>query len=135
MTTAFLPVEWIHAEAISELCHLVNDWAEKKGWNEDLLEGLEIPEDIRRKIEVLKDSSDIALIQSEASEALEYLRMRVQPAMDDKVPELTGLEAELADVCIRIFHFCGKRNINLGMAIKAKHEFNITRPYKHGKRL
>jgi NTP pyrophosphatase (non-canonical NTP hydrolase) len=55
--------------------------------------------------------------------------------MDNHVPSLTGEAAELADVLIRIFHYCGRRGINLGEAVRLKHEYNITRPYKHGKNL
>ena len=42
----------------------------------------------------------IALMHSELSEALEYVRIG-NPA-DDKIPQFIGLEAELADVVIRI---------------------------------
>lgn len=119
-TPVFLYVEIRHQVALEELCGIINDWAEKKGWND-------APDDLSHKCE------QIALMHSELSECLEYLRKKEQPAMDDKVPELTGEAAELADVLIRIFHYCGKRNINLGEAVRLKHQFNITRPYRHGK--
>lgn len=118
----FLLVEIQHQIAIQDLCEIVNDWATKKGWNDT-------PDDLSHKCE------QISLMHSELSECLEYLRKKEQPAMDDKVPELTGEAAELADVLIRIFHYCGKRNINLGEAVRLKHQFNITRPYRHGKLL
>ena len=145
----------VHASAINDLCRIVNDWAEKKGWNEG--------ED-----SVMRKSSDIALMHSELSEALEFVRAKPQRmcgrckgftiiddikygewcddckepvvaihvlSRDNHVPSLTGEAAELADVLIRIFHYCGRRGIDLGEAVRLKHEFNTTRPYKHGKAL
>lgn len=146
---------------LNRLCEVVNDWATKKGWNDT-------PDSVEHR------SSQIALMHSELSECLEFIRTKVTcrcnsctgpttyvgidadgyhwwhcdqdcpgksrglhpskyNAPDDHVPSLTGESAELADVLIRIFHYCGKRGINLGEAVRLKHEYNITRPYRHGK--
>lgn len=79
------------------------------------------------------DAECIALIHSELSEALEYLRK--DPAqLDDKIPEFKGVEAELADVIIRIMDLSNKRDWKVAEAILAKLEYNKTRPVKHGKR-
>ena len=72
----------------------------------------------------------IALMHSELSEALEYLRH--EPAMDDHCPELLGPEAEFADTVIRIMDFCWARGYNLGKAIQIKHAYNMNRKYRHG---
>lgn len=87
----------------------------------------------------------IALMHSELSEALEELRNHhlpnelyfsgdgytaPQPTECCKKPE--GIPAELADVVIRIFDFCGAYKIDLEKAIKIKMAYNKTRPYKHG---
>ena len=74
----------------------------------------------------------IALMHSELSEALEYDRKG--NGQSDHIPEFTGVEEELADVVIRIFDYCGRKNLRLGEAIIAKMQFNESRPYKHGKR-
>lgn len=72
----------------------------------------------------------IALMHSELSEAVEALRHGNPP--DDKIPDFSGAEAELADCVIRIMDHCEKRGWRLGKAILAKMEFNANRPYRHG---
>lgn len=144
----YLKVSVFAVQELNELSRIINDWATKKGWNEGA-------DSVQRK------SSDIALMHSELSECLEFVRhdnyicdicgpveldkfnkcpehgnmIRIKQICDDHVPYLTGEAAELADVLIRIFHYCGRRGINLGEAVQLKHAYNIKRPYKHGKKL
>lgn len=77
------------------------------------------------------DGEAIALMHSELSEALEALRAGNPP--DDKVPEFSGAEAELADTVIRILDFAAGRGYRLGEAVIAKMAYNETRPHRHGK--
>lgn len=95
----------------------IHDWAKRKGFWEDGQDR--------------NDGEMIALMHAELSEALEALRHGNPP--DDHIPEFTGVEAELADVIIRIMDAAGARGWRVAEAIAAKVEYNEGRPYKHGK--
>jgi NTP pyrophosphatase (non-canonical NTP hydrolase) len=79
---------------------------------------------------------DFALMHSEISEALEEYRNGRRPDeiytcnVDGHKP--LGIPIELADVVIRIAHFCGKHGIDLERAISLKLSYNDLRPFKHG---
>lgn len=73
-----------------------------------------------------------ALVHSELSEMLEANRKSTNS--DDKIPEFTGEEAEAADTMIRLLDMAGRYNWRLAEAIVAKMLFNLSRPYKHGKK-
>lgn len=105
----------------------------------------------------------LALIMAEAAEALEHARnsdkdadcdkcdgLRVPEGWSDAVKEMlpptckkcggTGdalggsrVGEELADVIIRVFDLCVMKDIDIGETIRQKHEYNKTRPFKHGK--
>lgn len=98
-----------HTLSISALIDECHNIAKEKGWWDG----------------TRNDGELIALMHSELSEALEAMR---QNASKDAVAE------ELADCCIRIFDYCGARDINLEEALVKKIEYNKTRPYRHGKK-
>lgn len=77
------------------------------------------------------DGEMIALIHSELSEALEFMRHKNPPS--DHVPEISGVEEELADAVIRLMDMAGGRGWDVAKAIELKMEFNKTRSRKHGK--
>lgn len=83
--------------------------------------------------EVDNTSEKLALIHSEISEALEASRKDIN-APDHHIPGYSNFAVELADAVIRIMDLATQRGIPLGQVIAAKHEYNKTRPYKHGKK-
>ena len=75
----------------------------------------------------------VALIHSELSEALEEYRSNhgvTEVYQEAEKPE--GVPIELADAIIRILDYCGYAGIDIVAALERKHEYNKTRPYRHG---
>lgn len=48
---------------------------------------------------------------------------------------LTCIEEELADIVIRVFDTSEALGINIEEAVAAKHEYNMSRPIRHGGKL
>ncbi len=73
----------------------------------------------------------IALCHSELSEALEEYRNH-KPVYYISGSKPEGMATELADCIIRILDYCGHIGIDIESILRKKHEYNKTRPYKHG---
>jgi NTP pyrophosphatase (non-canonical NTP hydrolase) len=101
---------------IPELITWAHKTATDKGWHDEEHSGAHY----------------IGLMHGELSEALEYMRDPELPC--DHLPDKDPVAVELADCIIRIFDYCGEKNLNLESAIIKKMQYNETRPHKHGKR-
>jgi NTP pyrophosphatase (non-canonical NTP hydrolase) len=78
---------------------------------------------------------DIALMHSELSEALEDHRDGLAAnEMTYSGSKPCGIPSEMADVIIRVLHFCGKHHIDIEKAVREKMAYNESRPFKHGGR-
>lgn len=155
----FLPITITHSAAINEMRDVIHDWAKKKGWCPDRNKGelialmhselSEALEAIRFKTcppcpKCARHYSNIISSSKYHGEGSTWECQhedcgysfngpdKAPPMMDDKIPNYTGEAAELADCVIRILDYCGAFGIDLGATIAAKHEYNITRPHRHG---
>ncbi|MCC6454475.1 MAG: hypothetical protein IT328_05990 [Caldilineaceae bacterium] len=77
------------------------------------------------------DSEALMLIVTEIAEACEAIRHGNPP--DDKIPEFSGLDAELSDAILRIMDLAQGRGLRVAEALVAKMAYNKTRAHKHGK--
>lgn len=49
------------------------------------------------------------------------------------LPMLTTTEEELADIVIRAMDVAARLGVDIESVVWAKHQYNLTRPHKHGK--
>ena len=73
----------------------------------------------------------VALCHSEPSESLEAYRNGEELVWDNN-GKPDGIAVELIDCVIRIFDYLVKEKVDIEEIIRIKHEYNKTRPYKHG---
>lgn len=99
--------------------------ARENGWWTDMTTGQTLTSAGYPKISPAKNVGELlCLVHSEVSEAMEGHRKLL---MDDKLPNRTMLEVELADAVIRIFDMSGGLGLDLAGAIAEKLAYNATR--------
>lgn len=115
------------SKTVQEWQYEIHQLAKDKGWHEE-----------KRNIGEM-----LALIHSELSEALEEYREFPASALYTEEPRYVvcridekqkplGFGIELADAVIRIFDMCELLGIDIEEMMEKKHEFNKTRPFRHG---
>ena len=103
---------------LNEWAKAIHENAVSKGWWED----------DRPLPEVLM------LIISELAEALEADRAGEGNLYEAENGKPEGVYVEVADALIRILDWYGSQKVDVEEIVRMKHEYNKTRPYKHGKR-
>lgn len=99
----------------NEFAQLAHNTSKAKGWYDK-----GVPDDSVLLINIIR----------EATEAWEGIRIGNPP--DEKCPEFSQLEVELADVVIRVMDTAQARGLRVAEALIAKMGYNATRSYRHG---
>lgn len=105
---------------LAEMGAEIYEWTVRKGWE---------PHPTRTF------GDEIALLHSEASEALEAYRTwgLDDPTKEGEKPE--GVASEFADVLIRLLHYSTVHGFDLEWEYERKMAYNEKRPWRHGGRL
>jgi hypothetical protein len=124
------PLEKLLAENLHRLAESIHATSTGKGWWAD-------------RDELMRQTGKagtthvkvccLALAITELSEAIENVRAGETP--DDKIPDFTGLEAEMADAIIRILDLGEAFQMKVPEAMFAKLEYNKGRTHRHGGKL
>lgn len=78
------------------------------------------------------DVEALSLIADEVHEAIDELNKGLPFTYYHGVSP-KGELIELADVALRLLDYCGYKGYDLEAAMRLKHDYNTTRPYRHGK--
>ncbi|MCL2703870.1 MAG: hypothetical protein FWE91_09725 [Defluviitaleaceae bacterium] len=122
-------------QELNEAAKNIHALAVNKGWWED---DRPLPEILMLCVSELSEaleeyrnkSPDIYCDEYDEDHCDPCLKHRPACACNGHKPQ--GVAVELADCIIRILDFCGRKEIDIEAAINAKHEYNKTRPYRHG---
>lgn len=95
---------------LSTLCRLQND----KWWR-----------DLHTNEKITRNKGELLMLMvSEIAEAMEGERKNL---MDTHIPTFKMVEAEFADLLIRLFDYAGEYNLRIGEAFAAKMAYNLKR--------
>ena len=122
-------------QGLNELAAAVHENAVAHGWWE---QERELPEilmlcvsELAEALEEYRAGKPNIYYNVEGEEIL-YADGEACEKYERRKPE--GVAVELADCVIRILDYCGRAGIDIEEAIRIKHEYNKTRPYRHGGR-
>jgi hypothetical protein len=111
--------------AAQDLQYFCHGQAKENGWWTNMTTGESTESTGYPKNQPIKNVGELlCLVHSEISEAMEGHRKLL---MDDKLPNRTMLEVELADAVIRIFDMSGGLGLDVAGAISEKLGYNATR--------
>lgn len=116
--------------ALATVCHMNS--ANAGWWNDPNTGEKLIPDHVNGEANEIRMSyapyviaTKLMLMVSEVAEAMEGHRKGLN---DDKLKDRPMIEVELADAVIRVCDLAGALGLDLGGAIAAKVNFNVTRP-------
>ena len=115
-----------HAEQLNDMVATIGNFNIIQGWRKKSHDIIDVLNASNRSdlVPVFKNylaGAMIALIHSELSEGLEGLRKGL---MDDHLTDRPMVEAEMADVIIRVFDFADAFDLDLGGAVVEKDDYN-----------
>ena len=108
-------------KTLNEIATAVHGLAKKNGFH---------PKDEDIRVFMANQCNNIT---GEVSELWEAWRKGTEWKPCDKDCGLNQTEEELADIIIRALDLSRRLGVDIQRAIEAKHKYNLTRPYKHGK--
>lgn len=121
---------------------IMNEWAEKihlnakvHGWWDEPRGFGEIialcHSELSEALEEYRNGRPMAYVwQEEDADNLTEIEPDVTKWQPGRKPE--GIAVEMIDCLIRILDWCGRYGIDVDTLLQKKHEYNCTRPYKHG---
>ncbi|MDE2099873.1 MAG: hypothetical protein KGL39_21650 [Patescibacteria group bacterium] len=120
----------MNAQTLNEIAQAVHTNAKIKGFH---------PQD-----ETIREfmANQCNNLHGEVSELWDAWRAGKEYEPCDKAAKMSELgiyplnctEEELADIIIRALDLSARLGIDIGRAVEAKHQYNMTREYKHGKK-
>jgi len=121
-------------ELINQLAAMVHGLARDKGWYEGQPGQLSEAQEsafVERTCNNMHDEVS-ELHEAWRNGKLHEFCDKEQKMRDEGIEPLTCLEEELADIVIRALDSAAFLGVDIGSAVKRKHQFNGTRPHRHG---